>query len=232
MRSRVPASWLRARGSHGRRGLAAGRCTDPPGAGAVILAGLTLATLAACGPVSSASAYSGGQLSDPVPLPAVSLTDTAGTSFELQQRGNGLLTVVYFGYTNCPDVCPTTMADLGNAVRKLPVSDRDKVQVVFITTDPQHDTPKLLRSWLNNFDAGVPRKFVGLSGDLPTVQGAAKQFGVVAQTPQTGAGGKITDTHGAQVIAFSPSDEKARVIWLPGTKVSDYTHDMSKLLST
>ncbi|HEV7207907.1 MAG TPA: SCO family protein [Mycobacteriales bacterium] len=192
---------------------------------------LLLGCAAVTGNGSSTSRYRGDELSTPVPLPAVTLTDTAGKPLNLQTAVKGDVAIVYFGYTNCPDVCPTTMADLGNAIRKLPSAEQQRVQVAFITTDPQHDTPARLRSWLDNFDAGLPHPFLGLGGSLATVQATAKKFGVVAENPQTD-NGKVTDTHGAQVIAFSPPNEQAHLVWLPGTKVSDYTHDLHTLLTS
>lgn len=213
-----------AGGSTARRAPRAGLGRAGPLAG--VLAAATL--LAGCG---QSGRYAGAQLSTPVPMPAVTLTGTDGRPVDLQQQARGLLTVVYFGYTNCPDVCPTTMADLGSAIRKLSAADRQRVQVLFVTTDPQHDTPARLRSWLGNFDTGLPHPFVGLSGDLKTVQATARQFGVDAEDPQTDSSGKVTDTHGAQVIAFSPPDEQAHLVWLPGTKVAGYAHDLHALLT-
>lgn len=193
-----------------------------------------MAALAACGGGANAAGgnYAGGQLSDPIPLPAVTLTDTHGASYNLQQQAKGLLTVVYFGYTNCPDVCPTTMADLASAIRELPAADQRNVNVVFVTTDPQHDTPAVLRSWLDHFDTDLPRRFAGLRGSQAGVLAAAKAFGVYAESPTVDSHGQVTDAHGAQVIAFSPSDERARLIWLPDTPVSGYARDMRALLKT
>ena len=65
--------------------------------------------------------------------------------------------LVYFGYTHCPDVCPTTMADLGTALRQLPAQIQQATQVVFVTSDPARDTAPVLRAWLANFDAGLAR---------------------------------------------------------------------------
>lgn len=101
-----------------------------------------------------------GTLLDDVPRPAMTLRTTTGRRFDLQGRPASEATVLFFGYTHCPDVCPTTMADLGVAYRQLPGAARRDVTVVFVTEDPRRDTPGVLRRWLEGFD---PR-FVGLIG--------------------------------------------------------------------
>ena len=101
-----------------------------------------------------------GTLLDNLPRPAVRLRTTTGRWFDLQARPATEATVVFFGYTHCPDVCPTTMADLAVAYRQLAPSARRDVTVVFVTEDPRRDTPDVLRRWLGGFD---PR-FVGLMG--------------------------------------------------------------------
>lgn len=101
-----------------------------------------------------------GTLLDDLPPPALMLRTTTGRRFDLQARPATEATVVFFGYTHCPDVCPTTMADLAVAYRQLAPTARRDVTVVFVTEDPRRDTPELLRRWLGGFD---PR-FVGLMG--------------------------------------------------------------------
>ncbi|MDQ3610006.1 MAG: SCO family protein, partial [Actinomycetota bacterium] len=101
-----------------------------------------------------------GTLLNDLPRPALRLRTTMGRRFDLQARPATEATVVFFGYTHCPDVCPTTMADLAVAYRQLAPSARRDVTVVFVTEDPRRDIPDLLRRWLDGFD---PR-FVGLMG--------------------------------------------------------------------
>ena len=101
-----------------------------------------------------------GTLLDNLPRPALRLRTTTGRWFDLQARPATEATVVFFGYTHCPDVCPTTMADLAVAYRRLAPSARRDVTVVFVTEDPRRDTPDLLRRWLD----GIDPRFVGLLG--------------------------------------------------------------------
>lgn len=92
--------------------------------------------------------------------PELRLTDTAGTPFDLRGRPADEITVLFFGYTHCPDVCPTTMADLAAARRALTGDLQQRVTIVFVSEDPRRDTRALLRSWLDRFD----RDIVGLIG--------------------------------------------------------------------
>jgi protein SCO1/2 len=125
---------------------------------------------------ATAPAYHGPQ---PEPAPARAsfvLRDTGGEPFDFARRTAGRPTLLYFGYTHCPDECPTAMADIAAAVRRTPADVRADVQVVFVTTDPDRDTSALLRSWLDRFAVPV----VGLVG-TPAELDAAQQ--AVGATP-------------------------------------------------
>lgn len=104
--------------------------------------------------------YRGNLVAPPLPKPAFVLTDTSGTSFNFWDRTLGSVTLLFFGYTSCPDQCPMHMANIGLALKKLPGRIADQVQLVFATTDPARDTPAELRRWLDNFDV----HFIGLTG--------------------------------------------------------------------
>jgi protein SCO1/2 len=114
------------------------------------LAGLVL--LVACG---SPYQYNGSEINPPKPLPDFTLTDHYGQPFQLSaQRG---ITLLYFGYTNCPDFCPATMGAWKQLKQHLGTA-ADEVQFVFVTVDPERDTPEVLQSYLANFD----KSFLGL----------------------------------------------------------------------
>lgn len=174
--------------------------------------------------------FAGTEITPPFAPPAGSFASTTGSgSYDLASTVTGHVTLLFFGYTECPDVCPTTMADLGQALRSLPTKSADDVRVVFVTSDPHHDTTAVMAKWLSNFDEGLPT-FVGLRTDFPAVQAYAKQVGVELDTPQTDAEGVDTDTHSAQVLAFS-ADGKAHLVWTPGITVAQYSSDISKLVA-
>ena len=184
--------------------------------------------LTACGG-SGSSGLNGAQLVKPLTLSPITLTDTNGQPYQLAPQKD-VLTLVYFGYTNCPDVCPTTMADIGAALRSLPASDAQDVQVVLITTDPERDTPPVLKKWLANFDSGVPKPFVGLTGSLSQITSYAKQLGVPLEPPTVKPDGSVEVTHGAQTIAFSPQDGLGHLVWTNGTLPTQYASDIRSLL--
>ncbi|MEV7069106.1 SCO family protein [Streptomyces collinus] len=174
---------------------------------------------------SNDSPYRGTTVDPGFAKPDLALTDTTGKPFDLQEKTVGKTTLVFFGYTNCPDVCPTTMGDISAALAKQPQAVRDNVQVVFVTTDPERDTPESLGKWLKSFGPN----FTGLSGDLTKVKKAALSVGISVEDPKKHHNGTVTSDHGTQVIAFTPKDNKGRVVYTHGTKVDDFAHDLPLL---
>jgi protein SCO1 len=117
----------------------------------------------------------------PYPAPELELTDPDGNRVNLASF-RGRTTVVFFGYTNCPDVCPATLLNLSGALDRLRPREADRLQVVFVSLDPERDTPERMRSWLRNFHPSI----VGLTGDRDEVWSQAARWGVhAAITPVT-----------------------------------------------
>lgn len=112
--------------------------------------------------------------------PAWTLTDTAGHPFDFRARTAGRPTLVYFGYTHCPDECPTAMADIAAALRSAAPAVRDQVQVVFVTTDPERDTAPVLRRWLDQFST----RFIGVLGTKAQVDEAQRATGIPPAYPE------------------------------------------------
>jgi protein SCO1 len=212
-------------------------------AGAAALALCLLGAASACASSSGASSsnsgssgftvdsaptslFDGDQVTNPFAKPDVTLTDTEGKPFNLVAGTAGKLTLLYFGYTHCPDVCPTTMADIAAALRALPAAESGKISVIFVSTDPTRDTPAVLHSWLAQFNPD----FIGLTGSFATIQRAASALGIPVSPPTTSADGDYTVTHGAEVLAFN-TDDKAHVVFTAGTSVSQYDHDLRLLLA-
>lgn len=166
-----------------------------------------------------ANAIHGGVLRPPNPQPSLVLTDTDGTSYDVKARGAGKVTLVYFGYTHCPDVCPTTMADIAQALRESTAPVREKVTVVFVTVDPHRDSRSALRSWLDEFDPS----FVGLRGTLPQV--IAAQRAANLPVSKVSKNGKTVE-HSPEVIAYTP-DRLAHVLYFDGpSTIEDLVHDL------
>jgi protein SCO1/2 len=185
---------------------------------------LVALVLAACAP-SSASTFSGAVLHQPYHVPATRLTDTAGRAASLTGTGKRL-TLIFFGYTHCPDECPTTMATLASAMHQLDDADRAAVQVVFVTTDPARDTGAVIRRWLDKYDPA----FTGLTGPLPTILQVARQLGVPVQKGRRMASGGYDITHGTQVLGMDGS-HTVPVVWTLGTTAPEFAHDIHQLLS-
>ena len=151
-----------------------------------LLALVLLAALTACGgggtsatPTRTPAAYHGVE-PDPVPpRPEYVLTDTDGKKYDFQQETKGHPTFVYFGYTNCPDECPTAMADIAAALRMVSADVRSTVRVVFVTTDVRRDTAPVLRRWLDQFSTD----FVGLLGTQAQVDAAQRATGIKPAYP-------------------------------------------------
>ncbi|GLF95775.1 SCO family protein [Streptomyces yaizuensis] len=166
-------------------------------------------------------------LDRPYPKPNLVLTDTRGKKYDLREETKGKPTLVFFGYTHCPDVCPTTMNDIAIAEKTLSQADQDKLQVVFVTTDPERDTPEELGKWLPS--AGH-KSFVGLSGDFATIQAGAKQMGIGIDPASKEKDGSVVSMHGAQVVAFSPKTDEGYVLYGEGTTADQFAEDLPKLI--
>ncbi|HYG54401.1 MAG TPA: SCO family protein [Burkholderiales bacterium] len=150
----------------------------------------SLALLAACdrGPQFRSTDITGAEYGK-----TLALTDHTGKPRRLEDfRGKAV--VVNFGFTHCPDVCPTTLADIASAVRKLG-ADAERVQVLFVTVDPERDTAEVLAKYVSAFD---PR-FLGMRGDLEATRQVAKEFKIYFEKRKDGA-----VDHSAQSYVIDP----------------------------
>jgi protein SCO1/2 len=180
--------------------------------------------LSACSK-SSADTFSGAILHRQYHVPATELTDTDGHAYSLATSTTKRLTLLFFGYTHCPDECPTTMATLASAMLQLDSADRDNVQVVFVTTDPARDTGPVIRTWLNHFSSS----FVGVTGPLPTIKKVATDVGVPIAKGRRLASGGYDVTHGTQVLGVDGKN-RVPVVWTLGTTAPEFAHDIHQLL--
>ncbi len=178
------------------------------------------------------SGLRGVQLSPAQAKPDFTLNDTDDRPFAFRTATSGVVTLLYFGYTNCPDVCPATLSSIAAALKAMPASEQDSVRVVFITTDPARDTSAHLRAWLNNFD---PR-FIGLSGTARDVNQIERSLGLpgsalepMAAMPAGSHAMSYAVGHSAQVLAFSP-DDSLRTEYPSGFSRDDWKNDLSRLL--
>jgi protein SCO1/2 len=169
--------------------------------------------------------YAGGSsLPEPYSMPEVSLTDTSGRPYNLATTPSKPTTLLFFGYTHCPDVCITVLSDVALALQRLTPADRDQIQFIFVTTDPARDKEKQIRRYLDRFNPS----FVGLTGPLPMIKRAATQVGVDIQGMEKLPSGGYEVGHSAQVIGFSRNS--GVVLWTPGTPIAALKQDFALLV--
>jgi protein SCO1/2 len=138
----------------------------------------------------------------------------------------GKAVVIFFGYTQCPDVCPTTLAELAEVMKKLG-TDADRVQVLFVTIDPERDTRELLAQYVPAFD---PR-FMGLYGDAAATARTAKEFKIIYQKQPGATPGSYTMDHSAGTYIFDPQG-RLRLYVSYGQGPEVFAHDLRELLRT
>ncbi len=151
------------------------------------------------------------------------LLDTSGKPRTLADY-RGKAVVIFFGYTQCPDVCPTTLAELAETMKKLG-PDADRVQVLFVTVDPERDTPDLLSKYVPAFD---PR-FAGLYGDAAATERVAKEFKIIYQKQPGPTPGSYTMDHSAGTYIFDPKG-RLRLYVSYGQGPDVFAHDLRELL--
>jgi protein SCO1 len=168
-------------------------------------------------------AFGGAQV-DPADYPRAqfTLTTTDGRPYDFAAETQGKLTLLFFGYTNCPDVCPVQMATL-TAALKTPAMPSPTV--VFVTTDPARDTPERLREWLDGYDAD----YVGLTGTLDEITTAEIAAQVPPSTIFDNASGEYEVGHAAQVIAYAP-DDRAHAVYPFGVRREDWLSDLPLMM--
>lgn len=180
-----------------------------------------------CAPPASVTDgdWNGRVLFEPLAKPDFVLTDTDGEPFDFRAETEGHLTLLFFGYTYCPDVCPVHMSNLATVLADLPVDVARGVKVVFVTTDPERDTPERLSEWLAGFD----RSFIGLRGtaeEINRIEGELLLPTSIVQANDDPS--EYFVGHAAQVIAFGP-DGVARVVYPWGTRQRDWVLDLPRL---
>lgn len=173
----------------------------------------------------SGSVLRGDLLQPPTREPAIDLEDTAGKQFDVRQGTAGKVTLVYFGYTHCPDICPTFMADIAQALRQSTATVRSHVDVIFVSVDPSRDTTTVIRRWLNHFNPS----FIGLRGSIEQVIKVQRDLGVPVSKVLPHSKHGYTVEHSAELLAFTP-DHLAHILYTEGpTTISDLQHDLAVL---
>ena len=192
----------------------------------LLVSGCTQPTEHAPGHVNAdPEGYVGGSsLPQPYAMPDVTLIDTAGRPYNLTSSPSRPVTLMFFGYSKCPDVCITVLSDVATALQRLEPADREHIQVIFVTTDPARDKPAVIRKYLDGFDPS----FVGLTGSMATIKRAAGQVGVDIEGMKKLPSGGYEVGHSSQVIGFNRT--AGVVLWTPETPIADLKHDLALLV--
>jgi protein SCO1/2 len=168
--------------------------------------------------------YRGGLVTPPLPKPRFTLTDTSGNPFDFRLKTEGFITLLFFGYANCPDACPLHMANVAMALKKLPSSVVDQVKLVFVTTDPARDNAKALRTWIDHFD----KRFLGLSGTEAAIEAAQLAAGLPPAKRSALASGGYGLNHSSFILVYT-KDDLAHLIYPGGMSQQDWVHDLPQL---
>ena len=186
-----------------------------------------LSSVPACADRQPVSYFRGVAVSTPIQKPSFTLTDFNGRPYDFVSETRDRVTLLFFGYTHCPDVCPLHMANIAAVLKQMPFADRARVVTVFVTTDPERDTPTQLREWLGNFDPS----FVGLTGTKEELARVQQWLGLREAGREYLNADSVNYfvSHAAQVYAFA-RDGLAYTIYPFGIRQEDWAVDLPKLV--
>jgi protein SCO1/2 len=173
---------------------------------------------------SEPASFLGTTYAEPYPVASeIELTRADGSEFQLSDmRGN--VVALFFGYTSCPDICPTTMAELNQALGELG-SKADRVRVLFVTVDPERDTPERVQEYVNHFNTD----FIGLSGSEPELANVWNDYGVFREIVDGSSAAGYLVNHTARVTLIDQQGN-LRVSFGFDTPVKNVVHDLNLLL--
>lgn len=197
------------------------------GRAAAVLGSLVLAACADRAPslTPGTGQFRGTEVDPPRAKPSFVLADTEGRPYDFRRETDGYVTLLFFGYTSCPDICPVHLANIGAVLKRLDPADRGRIKVVFVSTDPDRDSAAVIRRFLDNFDP----TFVGLRGTLDEVNEIQRGIGLPPATVTTSASGATEVGHAAVVLAFG-TDDQWRLSFPFGIRQEDLAHDLPLLV--
>ncbi|MGX9934219.1 SCO family protein [Advenella kashmirensis] len=172
---------------------------------------------------ASAAGYTGSDITGTGFGKDIELVDQNGTAIQLQQAYRGKVMVIFFGFTQCPDVCPTTMAELAQVREKLKPEQRDQVQIIMISVDPQRDTPAVMKQYVSAFDPS----FVGLTGSAEQIAKVAASFKAYYKKVESGQSYTMEHSSGLYVL---DTEGESRLLIKPNTAPEAIAADIQKLL--
>jgi protein SCO1/2 len=184
-----------------------------------------LALLAACGGGTQSAELTGTPLDPPFEVSATPLVDTDGAAFSLAEDTDKDLTLVFFGYTNCPDICGQVMATLAGTLARFDAEQKERLDVVFVTTDPARDDEAVTEDYVSAFDPSI----IGLTGDLDDIVEVGESLAVGIDKGDKLPSGGYDVTHGTRVYAVDADDESP-MMWDHDVSQAQLARDVLTLL--
>ncbi len=182
--------------------------------------------LTGCGGGGAASTeLTGTVLDPPFEVSPTPLVDTEGSAYSLATDTDKDLTLVFFGYTHCPDICGQVMATLAGTLSRLDEEQKDRLDVVFVTTDPARDTEAVVADYVRAFDPSI----IGLTGDLADIVTVGRSLAVAVDQGDKLPSGGYDVTHGTRVLAIDADDETP-MMWDHDVSQAQLAHDVTMLL--
>ena len=193
--------------------------------GRAALAVALLSLLTGCGAAVDPTELTGTVLDPPFEVASTPLVDTDGQPFSLTEDTDKDLTLVFFGYTHCPDICGQVMATLAGTLTRLDDDQRDRLDVVFVTTDPARDDDAVVKRYVDAFDPSI----IGLTGDLDDIVEVALSMAVGVDQGEKLPSGGYDITHGTRVMAIDSADG-ASMMWAQDVSQAQLAGDVTMLL--
>ena len=168
--------------------------------------------------------WRGKDISGLMPELAFELTDTSGDTVTAKKT-DGEIRMLFFGFTSCPDVCPTTLQKLSRAVKDMPEKWQDDTRIVFVSVDPQRDTPERLKSYVAFFS----ERAIGLTGEEKALRELSKRYRTTFGYDDPDAEGNYNVSHSGAVYVFDRKGN-ARLLFKPDLSVEDIRTDLVALV--
>ncbi|WP_245916450.1 SCO family protein [Nocardioides gansuensis] len=195
-----------------------------PPLAAAVLAAAVLLTSCSSG-TEETGELAGNVLDPPFTVDGTPLVADDGSPYSLTEDTDKPLTLVFFGYTNCPDICQQVMSTLALAKNRLAEADAERLDVVFVTTDPARDDEEAVGHYADQYD----ESFIGVTGELDTIVDVAEPLGIAVEKGKKLPSGGYEVTHGTQVVGIDGSDQ-APIYWNADVSQAELAADIHTLL--
>lgn len=192
-----------------------------PMPGTFLLLAFVLGLLTGCS--SDQQDWNAKSISGLMPELAYQLTDTSGETVTATDT-DGNIRLMFFGFTSCPDICPTTLQKLSRAVNDLPESAREDVRIIFVSVDPERDTPERIKSYVEFFNDDI----IGLTGNEENLRELSKRYRTTFGYEVPDENGNYDVSHSSAVYVFDRKGE-ARLLVRPGQSLEELTADLTAL---